>query len=208
MKALLTTKFFSGGQWTAVLATAALLAPAAQAQFSMGYEASQYQYAPAQETFSSESIGMRREQAEPPPPTTVAQPGMSPTWFGMATALDTMAALGLPDQVLAPNTVASSLRADAPTSSTALMLDQMRVQASVNAIDVLEARSVQFSGDTQAQLRDAMHEANLRRADLERSLAAAQNAGPNVSDQERSAVADDYLRYSQAAARVQQLASS
>jgi hypothetical protein len=205
MKTLLTTKFFSGGHWTAILAAAALLAPAARAQFNMGYEG-----AVATPTFNNpaESIGMRREQAETAPLGKLAHPGMSPAWFGIASALDTEAAMGLPDQTLAADYITPTLRSDVPASSAELLLYQMRVQASANAMDVLEARSVQFSGDTQVQLRDALREANARRADLDRSLAAEASAGPNVSDQERSAVADDYLRYSQAAARVQQLASS
>jgi hypothetical protein len=137
----------------------------------------------------------------------IARPGMSPAQYGVAVALHQIAVTSSPEKVLAADSIAPSFRSAPYESRTAFNVYALRIDAAGSALDNLQSRAVQFSGDTQIPFRSAATAVHDARADLDSRLQAAENATPDNWDQARSALADSYLRYSQAVTQASSAAS-
>jgi hypothetical protein len=137
----------------------------------------------------------------------VARPGMSPGQYGVAIALHEIAATNSPQKVLAADSIAPSFRNAPYESRTAFNVYALRIDAAASALDSLQAKAVQFNGDTQLPFRSAANNVRDRRADLDRCLTAAENATRDNWDQARSALADSYTRYADAVAQASAAAS-
>ncbi len=210
----LNTRYFAIA-WTSLVAIAPFLAPAAHAQSNnVGNQTISWvpivPGSPQSLPTSIETIGMRQERingAILQNTQLLAHPGMSPAWFGIATALDVIAATGSTGNVLAVQTVAPAIRSTNLGDAHALLAYSMRVQACENALDVLQARSVQFSGDTQSEFRDAMREVGVRKEKLELQIIAADASTAANWNQNQADLADAYSHYATATARVERLTS-
>lgn len=137
----------------------------------------------------------------------VDRPGMSPGQYGVAIALHLMAITRTPDQVLAADELAREFRHAPYESHAAFGVYGLRIDAAASSLDNLQSRAVQFSGDTQIPFRTAANNVRECRADLNQCLTAAQNATPDSWDQARRALADSYVRYSQAVTQATAAAS-
>ncbi len=175
---------------------------------------------------STESLGMWQDRFRPaqaPVAVTPAQaaasqgevldgmsiynrPGMSPAQYGIAIALHQMAANNSPQRVLNSDAIADSFRNAPFNSRGGFAVYAERVNVASDSLDSLQAKAVQFGGDT-ASLRSEEQTVRDRRLDLNRCLATAENASPANWDQARQALADSYRRYAEAVAHASAAAS-
>lgn len=182
--------------WTSILAIASFLAPCAQAQY--GYQSND-KGTPVLVSYiavpglpqpipdSYESIGMRQARAH------------------QAAA---RAALGSPGQVLAADYMIPKILSAPYADRYPLLVCRIRIKGCDVPIDDLQAKSVQFSGDTESEFRDAMMELKASKDQLESSISAAEVATPDSWTKAQSDAAGAYRRYAEAAARVERLSSS
>jgi hypothetical protein len=178
----------------------------------------------SQTPVSTESIGMQQDrfggtQAPITAPAVAAdqgevldglsiynRPGMSPTQYGIAIALHEMAATNPPQRVLDADAIATSFLHAPFESRAAFTVYSERVNVASNSLDSLQAKAVQFGGDTPS-LRSDEQTVRDRRLELNRCLVAAENATADTWDQARRNLADSYRRYGEAVAHASVAAS-
>jgi hypothetical protein len=154
---------------------------------------------------SAESIGTQRERFQGTQApildgmSVYNRPGMSPTQYGIAVGLQVLAATHSPQGILGANSIADSFRTAPFESRAAYTVYAERINVASNSLDSLQAKAVQFGGDT-ASLHSDEQAVRDRRTELDRNLIAAENANRDNWDQARQALADSYRQYADAVA--------
>jgi hypothetical protein len=134
------------------------------------------------------------------------RPGMSPAQYGIAIALHQMAATNPPQRVLNSDAIADSFRNAPFNSRSGFAVYAERVNVASESLDSLQAKAVQFGGDTPSLHTDEQTVRD-RRQELNRCLVAAMNANPSNWDQARQDLAESYRRYAEAVAHASTAAS-